>query len=54
MTDYNINCRTVNGSVYINGDKVSSRGSYKSLSSGNRSIDIDTLNGKIIIETKIK
>jgi DUF4097 and DUF4098 domain-containing protein YvlB len=54
ITDYNINCRTVNGNVHINGKKVSSRGSYKSLVSGHRSIDIDTLNGKIKIETKIK
>ncbi len=54
ITDYNINCRTVNGNVYLNGNKVSSRGSYKSLSTGNRSIDIDTVNGKIKIDTKIK
>jgi DUF4097 and DUF4098 domain-containing protein YvlB len=49
--DYNINCTTVHGNIYINGEKVSKGGSYKSATSGNRNIDVETVNGKIEINT---
>jgi hypothetical protein len=53
-TDYNINCTTVHGNVYINDKKVSKGGTYKSATSGNRSIDVETVNGKIELNTIIK
>ena len=50
-TDYSMDFSTVNGSVTINGKKVSSRGDYRSLTSGARSIKVNTVNGGISLET---
>jgi hypothetical protein len=50
-TDYTLKIDMLNGGVTVNGVKVSQFGGYNSLTTGERTIEVDSINGSVRLET---